>query len=116
MNYKAVQVKAQKAIKKNGAPCFIKRTGAEVYNPLNNTYETEVIVIKGYAVQDNYSEISLGNTEVQAGDIKLMAVFDEKPLNGDQIEFGENTYTICSVPKAISPDGKTVIYYEVQCR
>lgn len=116
MNYTSVALKARNAIAKNGAVCTIKRTGEEVYNRETDEYEGEEIEIAGYAVQDSFSEHAINGTSILYGDIKLMAVFDGIPKQGDVLQFSGKEMTVVDVPKAISPDGTVICYYELHCR
>lgn len=115
MNYKDIQKKAYNAIKKNGSACCIVRKGSEVYNKTTNTYTSTTEQINGYALQENYKANEIDGERIQVGDVKLMAVFDSTPVNGDEITFGNNKYVVVNFD-VLSPDGKTNIYYGVQCR
>lgn len=115
MNYQTVAKKAYNAIKKYGSACFIVRKGEEVYNPATNSYEAVETHVNGYALQENYKANEIDGTRIQVGDVKLMAVFESTPVNGDEVVFGVNRYVVVDFDK-LSPDGETNIYYGVQCR
>lgn len=116
MNYTSVALKARNAIAKNGAVCTIKRRGEEKYNPETDEYEGEETEIAGYAVEDYFSEHAINGTSIQYGDVKLMATFDGIPKQGDVLQFSGKELVVVDIPKAISPDGTVICYYELHCR
>ena len=116
MNYQKYAAKALDKITEYGSPCKILReTGNEIYNAETNEYESKIIEITGNAIEGAYSLANIDGTNIRAGDIRLMASFGEVPKVDDKLYWGEKEYTIVSL-REIKPDGKTVIYYDVQCR
>ena len=116
MNYQKYAEKALEKITQYGAPCkILRRTGDGAYNPETNEYESEIIEITGNAIDGVYSLANIDGTNIRASDIRLMASFVEEPKVDDKLYWGAKEYTIVSI-RNIKPDGKTVIYYDVQCR
>lgn len=116
MNYNKYANKAKNKINQYGGECYIIRKGAdEVYNEDTCEYESTSIKIDGKGVLSNYDEIQVDGSSVLSGDLKLMCILDKAPELTDRITFGKKTYSIVKINE-INPDGRCVIYYDLQVR
>lgn len=115
MNYKKIADKAYSKIRQYGSECIIKRVTGSVYNPVTNKYEGAEDDVKGYALQSSFNMENIDGTNIKAGDILLMCVFDKEPKINETVLFGGNQYKIISLA-SVNPDGKNVMYYKAQCR
>ena len=115
MNYSKYQTKAYAKIKQYGSVIKVIRSGGNVYNPQTNEYENTVIKINGKGVISNYSVENIDGTNVLAGDVSIMAVFDDTPKINDELKIGDKEYHIVNFTE-LNPNGSSSIYYKIQAR
>lgn len=116
MDYSKYYLKVKAKISQYGGDCFIIRKGElGQYNPATNKYESEEEVVKGKGILSNYDDSLVNGTSINAGDVKIMCIFDKEPIVGDVIKMGGRDYTVVRV-NGLNPDGKCVIYYDIQAR
>ena len=115
MNYSDKAAKARLKIMEYGSPCLIKRKVGAEYNPETDEYDGEEVIIRGFALQESIGFRNIDGSVVQVGDIVLTATLDGTPEVGDRISFAGTEYVIVNFER-LSPDGKTAIYYSLQCR
>ena len=85
------------------------------YDETTNSYVYDSTTINGYALQSSYNVNLIDNTNILAGDVKIMAYLESKPEVNDTITLGSSTYTIISITP-LCPNGVTNLYYAIQGR
>lgn len=115
MNYSKYAKIAKQKLTQYGGDCVITRKIEETYNPQTNEYENTVIKINGKGVISNYSVENIDGTNVLAGDVSIMAVFDDTPKINDELKIGDKEYHIVNFTE-LNPNGSSSIYYKIQAR
>lgn len=115
MNYNHTADRITKILKKYGSLCLFEVKEKSVYNPLTNEYENENRTIGGYAVRENYNNDIIDGSLIQAGDVRFVCSFKQKPKIGNILKFGKDTYTIINV-ETINPNGEIDVVYIIQAR
>lgn len=115
MNYSKYAKITKQKLTQYGGDCVITRKSAETYNPETNEYESTVIKINGKGIISNYSVENIDGTNVLAGDVNIMAVFDDAPKINDELKIGDKEYHIVNFTE-LNPNGLSSIYYNIQAR
>lgn len=115
MNYSKYANKAYSKIKQYGSPITVTRSGSMVYNDITNKYDNSGKTIQGYSLLSSFDQKNIDGTNIQFGDVLFFAVLDDVPKSNDTVLYNGKSYTIVNVEK-LSPNGKTDIYYNIQAR
>ena len=119
MNYGKVQTLAEYLVSKFGSDAILKKaTGQQKFDPITGMTERPFRQVLGKAILTHYEVEAMGTKDnlIQAGDVRIIAVLPEKPVEvDDSILFGDTEYNIISV-KTVVPNAKDVIVYELQGR
>jgi hypothetical protein len=115
---------ARQQIEENGTKCVLKNPSGNppVYNPATNEYETDDKLFDGFCIVSGYEDQLVDGTVIIAGDRKIIAVLDGKPVPSlsklevyDKDDKLKDTYLIVnSTP--IDPNASVVIVYKLHCR
>lgn len=115
MDYKVLKDKVSQKLKENGTPVFLKRKNKEVYDAETDTYISDYTIIEGYGLISVFDFDKIDGTVIKKEDVLVMASLPCTPTTEDILEISGKMYAIITV-RVISPDAKTEIYYELQCR
>lgn len=116
MNYTKLSEMAKRKCKQFGSIGSIIKTESiydkETHAPMDiETRES------GFCIISAYDESMANGTTVLQGDLKVTFTPTDtaNPASGDRIEIGKNQYNIVNV-MPLSPNGSTVIMYDLQVR
>lgn len=115
MDYSKYYTKTLSKLTKYGSTCKLVKTVGQVYEPSTNEYKNVNEIVEGKAILSTFDIEMVNGTSIQNGDISLLCCFPERPVNNNNIVFGDKTYIVVSV-NPCNIDGKTDIFYEVQAR
>lgn len=92
--------------------------GIEIVNGIEQVKEDETFEIQGvrfsYGARQMQYPSELGETLIQAGDVKMMAVSDSEIKTGDFVLMDDKKWRVVA-PNPFKPTD-VVIYYELQLR
>ncbi|MCR5699657.1 MAG: hypothetical protein K6G52_08450 [Treponemataceae bacterium] len=114
-DYQKYADKARSKLKTYGSPIIINRIEQSQYNDETDEYEETTVEITGYAIQRNFDQRNIDGTNIKFGDVLFMASVNGEPKSNDTVKFQGNDYTVIDV-KAMNPNGKTAIFYNIQAR
>lgn len=115
MNYSKYANKAYTKIKQYGSPIKITRSGGKIYNQITNTYENNGKEINGFALLSSFDQKNIDGTNIQFGDVLFFSSLDDTPKSNDTVLYNGKSYTVVNVD-VFAPDGKTDIFYNIQAR
>lgn len=115
MDYSKLSVKAKDKINKYGGDVAIIRNGDVTYNEETNTYDSNDVTISGKGILSSIDSSFINGTTVMYGDVSMMCYLDSEPVVNDKLIFGGKQYTVVNI-ESVNPDGKCVIYYNLQLR
>lgn len=119
MNYGKFQTLAGSLVSKFGSDAILKKaTGQQKFDPITGMTERPFRQVLGKAILTHYEVEAIGSKDdlIQAGDVRIIAVLPEKPVEiKDSIVLKDTEYNIVSV-KTVKPNAEDVIVYELQGR
>lgn len=115
MDYTKYADKARVKIAQYGNDVEIIRKADRVYDKETHSYISQNEVISGKGLLQNIDSTNIDGTVIQIGDVRLMCVLDKEPKLNDVLYFADKEYSIVKIDR-LSPDGTTVIYYNLVLR
>lgn len=116
MNYTKLSEMARKKCKQFGAICSLVKVSSAYNSETHEAVDVET-VHGGYGIVSTYDEMAVNGSTILLGDMRVTFTphTTANPVTGDLIELNSKRYSIVNV-NPLSPNGSTVIMYELQVR